>query len=109
MLSLLTGRTYIIIAVVVAGMLYLLSLIDPGGSIAGFFSGVGAQASAAGLPSQMVNFVIFPLEFAFSGEIAGVILGGLLWPLGLVWLLLLVLLVVAGFILPLIGEFNAAL
>jgi len=90
-------------------VLYLLTLLDPGGGIAGFFTNIGAQARGAGLPDQMVNFVIVPLEFVFGGELAGVILGALLWPLGLVWLLLTVLLVVIAFIVPLIGQFTTAL
>jgi len=108
MLSLLTGRTYIIIAVVVGLLLFGLSLIDPGGSVADVFTNLGNDARNAGLAGQIVSFVVFPLEFVFSGELAGIIVGALLWPLAFVWLILVVLMVVISFMLPLLGQFNAA-
>ncbi|MCA9915865.1 MAG: hypothetical protein KC496_21070, partial [Anaerolineae bacterium] len=81
MLSLFTGRSYIIIAIIVGALLYLLSLIDSGHAIAGFFATMGTQAQGAGLPAAAVRFVVAPLEFVFGGEVLGVMLGAVLWPL----------------------------
>ncbi len=107
MLSLLTGRSYIIIAIIVGGLLYLLSLIDTSRAIAGFFTTMGVQAQNAGMPAQVVRFVVAPLEIAFGGELIGVVLGAVLWPLGLIWLLLVVLLLILSFLAPLFSQlFN---
>jgi hypothetical protein len=47
----------------------------------------------------VANFIVRPLIFAIDGPV-GAILGGLLWPMVLAWLILLVLLLIFAIIGP---------
>ncbi len=92
MLGHLNMRTYIAIGVVVGVVVGFLSFVG-GEQIAGFAQEVQNNAIGNGIAPMIANFVTGPIILVFTEPIIGGVLIGILWPLAIVWLVLLLLLI----------------
>lgn len=104
----LNGRAYVVVALFTSAVLVAIAQFDSGGNFAGFFRGIGDNASRAGLSTGIVNIILEPIVLAVSDPIAAVV-AGVLWPLLLLWFVLLVLVLVFAFMSPLINEAMCAI
>lgn len=104
MFALISFRAYIGIGVVVGIIVYLIGLVA-GPQVVNFFTQLEATALVNGVSPFIATMVLGPFIFAFSEPLFGAILAGLLWPLILVWLVLLFLvLIISAFM----GGYNSA-
>jgi hypothetical protein len=101
MLALLNFRNYIIIAFIVAGLLAAIVYFDTGRTLVGYVNNSGNTAAQA-LGQQVTSLVTAPIAWAMS-DYVGAIVAALLWPLGVVWLILFVALFVFSIFAPAIG------
>lgn len=102
MFSLITPRVYVFIALCTAGTLYLIGLLDSSRTIAGFIRAQTAIAARNGLGSAVSGFIGEPIALAFSDPTWAVI-GGIAWPLALLWFVLFCFMLVFAFIAPSLG------
>ena len=93
-----SNRNYLIVGVLIGGLCYLINLFALAG-VMNFLDVQAGAAAAAGLPPGIVNLVIEPMRFAFSG-VVGAVIAGIIWPLLLFWVVLLLILIVLGFFGP---------
>lgn len=103
MLSVITPRIYVVVALITAAIAYFLQLTPIGASLITAVNGVSSTAIQWGMSPALVSIVRDPFAFVLS-EPLGALALGLLWPLGLLWLLLLVLVWIHSFIAPLALE-----
>lgn len=101
-------RAYLVIAFIVAAVIYLLGLVADDNIVA-FLLDIRGDATRAGMASVITNFVIEPLRLIFSGDLPGAIVGGILWPLLAVWGILFVLVAIFSFVGPGMGEAAGAI
>lgn len=92
-------RTYLIIGVIVAVVLYILDLLI-GDAMIGFIENFRVQAISAGMAPVIADTIAQPLKLIFSQDLIGALVAGALWPFAGIWLLLLIVLVVYGAIVP---------
>lgn len=104
MFGLINGRVYVVIAVITSGLLYAIEFFDKNDVTVNWLNSQMTQAAGSGLGRAASGLIAKPLIFAIDGP-AGAILGGLLWPVLLLWMLLLLLLLSFSFIAP--GIFKA--
>jgi len=93
MFALISPRVYIGIGVCVGIVVYLIGLAA-GPDVIRFFTELQQNAIANGVAPVITEIVYGPFIFAFSQSIFGAIAAGLLWPLIIVWLVLLFLLLI---------------
>ena len=91
MFGLISAKVYVVVAIITAGLLYAIDYFDKGEAAVGWLNSQMAQASGTGIGRALSGLVAKPLIYAIDGPI-GAVLGGLLWPLLIVWLLLLIVL-----------------
>lgn len=102
MFSWMTWRTYIVIAIIVAILLFLAGSVDSVsnglvGLVADFRNrAVGSGAFSAGLGDLILNL----WRLAFDGNIFVCLIIGALWPLALLWIILIFIMAVIGLIIP---------
>ena len=108
MFGTMSTRSYIIIAVVCVIVFLLLGLIAKDG-IATFVEQTRVDAIAAGLAPFLADAIAVPVRLAFSGEILPAVIAGLLWPLVLLWVILLLVMLIFAFILPGVGAARGAI
>lgn len=104
MFGLIDAKVYAFISLITAALLAAINFFDQSEVARTFLESQAAQAQGSGLGSAVANFVVRPLIFAMDNP-AGHIIAGLLWPVLVLWLLLLVLLLTFAFIAP--GIFRA--
>jgi hypothetical protein len=104
MFGLIDAKVYAVISVITAALLYAIEFFDKGEAAKTWLQAQMAAASGSGLGSAIAGFIAQPLIFVIDGPI-GAVLGGLLWPVLMVWLILLMLLLAFAFIAP--GIFKA--
>lgn len=92
-MGIISFRMYIAIGVIVGIVVYLIGLVG-GSQVVQFFSQLQSNSLANGVDPAIANLVLGPFIFVFSEPIFGAILTGVLWPLILVWLVLLFLLMI---------------
>lgn len=102
MLALLNFRNYIIIAIVIAALLAAIVYFDTGRTLAGYVNSTGNTAAQA-LGQQVTSLVTSPIAWAMT-DYMGVAVAALLWPLGVIWLILFVALFVFSIFAPMIGQ-----
>lgn len=90
MLGVISFRTYMMIAVVVAGFNSLVVFLDEAGTFGAFFRRIGNSAASYGMPRGVTNLISQPLELAFTDYIWAVG-AGLFWPAQALWLILFVI------------------
>lgn len=88
----LSMRAYIVIGVAVGVIIYLMGLVA-GEPIVQFFTEIRSNALANGISLAIATIIVDPFIFAFSNPL-GAILAGLLWPLIIVWFVLLFLIII---------------
>lgn len=86
-------RTYILIGIVVAALIYLISLVA-GDPILNFFTEIQNRALANGVSSVFVTLIVGPFIFVFANPLPGSIIAGFLWPLIIVWFVLLFMVII---------------
>lgn len=86
-------RAYFGIAIVVAIITYLVALTG-GDSLVQFFTEIQNNALANGVSEPITTIFIGPFLFVFGNPLTGAIVAGLLWPLIIVWLVLLFLIII---------------
>jgi hypothetical protein len=102
--GILNVRSYIVIALGTAGVLYLLNLLA-GPSFLELLNGIERDAVRAGMSSGLADFVVEPLKFIFQPDsFIGPILAGVFWPLGAVWFLLMILLIIFSVLTPALNQ-----
>ncbi len=104
MFAWLNTRTYIIIGVVTGLLLYGMSLLPGvGASLSNIVFGFKQGAEAAGLGGGIPTLIYEPMRLVFTGNLAAIIITGILWPLGLVWIILMFLMMIISILGPGIG------
>ena len=102
-MSSITFKSYIIIAVVTTGVLYLLGIVA-GPALTNFFEQMRAQAVAVGLSPNIGSLIVEPMKFAINTEtIVGPLIMGLMWPVGAVLLFFFLAMVVYSVLSPGLG------
>ena len=86
-------RAYIGIGIVVGIIVYLISLVA-GDAILQFFTEIQNRALANGVAGPIVTLIVGPFIFVFSNPFPGAIIAGLLWPLIIVWFVLLFMIII---------------
>jgi protein-S-isoprenylcysteine O-methyltransferase Ste14 len=86
-------RVYIAVGVVVGIIVYLVGLLA-GSSLAQFFIEIQNNALANGISPAIVTLIVGPFIFALSNPAIGGIIAGFVWPLIIVWLVLLFLIII---------------
>ena len=104
MFGLIDAKVYAVLSLITAAILYAIEYFDKGEVAKTWLQAQMGAASGSGLGSAIAGFIAQPLIFVIDGPL-GAVLGGLLWPLVLVWLILLMLLLAFAFIAP--GIFKA--
>jgi hypothetical protein len=104
MLGVIDTKVYVVIGLITAALLLAVNYFDKGEVAVGWLQQQELAASGSGLGRAVAGLIARPLMFALDNP-AGAILGGLLWPVLLLWLVLLVLLLAFAFIAP--GIFKA--
>ena len=104
MLGLINARVYAVIGLLTAAILYAIEYFDKNEVAVTWLRDQEIAASGSGLGRAIAGLIARPLIYAIDGPI-GAFLGGLLWPVLLVWLILLVVLLAFAFIAP--GIFKA--
>ena len=85
-------RTYLLIGLLVGVVVGFLALVG-GEQIVGFAQEIQNNALASQISPTIVNFVTGPIILVFSNPIVGGVIVGILWPLVIVWMILLLLLI----------------
>lgn len=100
----LNTRSYIVIAVVVALLLYGMSLLPSlGASLNTLIFNFKIGAEASGLSGGVTNFIYEPMRLVFEGNLVACIMAGLLWPLALLWIILAFLMMIISVLGPGVG------
>lgn len=99
MFGLMSMRIYLVIGGVVSVLFYGLSLIA-GQAIRGFIEQTRLEALRAGLAPFITDAVAEPMRLVFSGDLIPAIVGGMMWPIVLLWILLLLIMLIFAFIAP---------
>jgi hypothetical protein len=102
MFSLISPRVYVFIAICTAATLYVIGLLDSGGTIAAFIRSQELIAARSGLGAAIASFVGEPLALAFSDPLWAII-AGIAWPAGVIWFVLFCAMMVFAFIAPSMG------
>ncbi len=97
-------KTYILIGVVVGAIIYLIALVA-GPSAIQFFTQIESNALISGVSPAITTLIVGPFLFAFSQPIAGALIAAFLWPLIIVWFVLLFLLLILS---AFSGGYNSA-
>lgn len=93
MFGIISFRAYIGVGIVVGIIIYLIGLVG-GSQVVQFFTQIESNALANGVSSAITTIILGPFIFTFSEPLFGAIIAGFLWPLILVWLVLLFLLII---------------
>ncbi|MDQ7027402.1 MAG: hypothetical protein Q9P44_17800 [Anaerolineae bacterium] len=104
MFGLISGKVYVFIALITSALLYAVEFFDKNEVVVNWLNEQMTRASGSGLGRAASGFIAKPLIFAIDDPV-GAVLGGLLWPFLILWLLFLVLLLTFSFIAP--GIFKA--
>jgi len=104
MFGLIDGKVYAFLSLITTAILYAIDSFDKQEVVRTFLVQQAYYAQGSGLGHAAANLIVQPLIFAVDNPF-GAILGGLLWPLLVVWLLLLLLLLGFAIIAP--GVFRA--
>jgi hypothetical protein len=86
--GLISGRVYIIIALVMFAVLFSMQFFGAGDGVVSFLTQVKGTAANAGLGPIMANFIIGPVIWSFDTYIYGPLIAALAWPIAIVWLFL---------------------
>lgn len=86
-------RAYIGIGIVVAIIIYLIALVA-GDQIVRFFVEIEGRALGSGVGAPFVTMIVGPFIFVFSEPLIGAAIAGLLWPLIIVWFVLLFMIII---------------
>ena len=103
MFGLITPKVYAFVALCTSAMLYGINWLDRNEALVGFLNKQVTRASTSGLGSAIAKLIVKPMIFAVDTP-AGAVVGGLLWPMALLWLLLFVLLMMFSFLAPAMGK-----
>ncbi|QPC82529.1 hypothetical protein G4Y79_23050 [Phototrophicus methaneseepsis] len=99
---------YLLIAVGVFAFFLLFGILA-GDGVINLVSDMRTQAVSAGtLPVVVADVIVEPIIFALQGEIVNSAIVGLLWPLAVIWLLLLAILLIFAYVLPGLGIARGA-
>jgi len=86
-------RTYLGIGIVVGIIIYLISLVA-GDPILNFFTEIQNTALANGVAPVFVTLIVGPFIFVFTNPLPGAAIAGLLWPLIIIWFVLLFMVII---------------
>ena len=86
-------KAYLAIGAVVGIIIYLIALVA-GDSVVQFFTEIQNRALSNGVSGPIVTIIVGPFIFAFSNPIPGAIIAGILWPLIIVWFVLLFMIII---------------
>jgi hypothetical protein len=104
MFTWLNTRSYIVIAVVVALLLYAMSLVPSiGASLNTLIFNFKLGAEASGLGGGITDLIYEPMRLVFEGNLAACIMAGVLWPLSLLWIILAFLMMIISVLGPGVG------
>lgn len=90
MIGIVNFRTYLFIGVGIGFACYVLGMVA-GPMLNAQLTNVRWGAVNAGLAPVLADLITQPFIFAFSGDLVGAVVAGVLWPLAVVWIVLLVL------------------
>lgn len=99
--SFITPKVYFIVALIIGGILYGIQQFDRDEWLGNFITEQANQADRV-VADSIVAMIKVPMVWAVTDPI-GAIMVGLFWPLGFLWLLLYVLMVIFGMIAPALG------
>ncbi len=95
-------RNYIVIAICVALGFYVFGLLA-GQNLTQLFLSFKLQAEAAGMSPTLTQLIFEPVRIALEANIIVCVLVGVVWPLALLWLLLMFLMVIYAVLVPGLG------
>ena len=104
MFGLIDAKAYAVIGLITSALLAAINFFDKNEVAVNWLQAQQAAASGSGLGEAISGLIAVPLIFAIDNPI-GIFLGGLLWPVLLLWLILLMVLLAFAFIAP--GIFKA--
>jgi hypothetical protein len=100
---------YLLISAGVFAFFLIFGLIAGEGVISIISDMRNAAVGAGGLPAGIADLIVQPIVFALQGDIINAAIVGLLWPLTMVWLLLIVILLFFAYIIPGAGTARGTL
>jgi hypothetical protein len=99
-MGVISGRVYLIIAIAIFAMLLAVQLLGGSAGMVDFLNTVKINAANAGLGATVADFVLVPIIWVFETQYYGPAVGGLLWPIAVVWLFLFVIVWIFSLIAP---------
>lgn len=99
MFGIIDTKVYLVLSFITTIMLYTIDMFDKNEVVKTFLLDQGNQAQMAGLASSAANLIVRPLIYAIDNPI-GAVVGGILWPILFIWILLLVVLMTFVVIAP---------
>ncbi|MCS6836864.1 MAG: hypothetical protein NZ750_12720 [Anaerolineae bacterium] len=92
-------RQYLVVALVTGSIFYVLGLLG-GPGLRSFILQFEAAAVRGGVSQGLVDLITEPMIQALSGSILASAIAGLLWPVTLLWVVLLFVLIVFAILGP---------
>ena len=99
MFGIINTKVYMFLTLITTALLYAIDFFDKQEVVKTFLLAQGSTAQAAGFYRAGANLIVRPIVYAIDNPI-GAILGGILWPVLFVWILLLVVLMTFAVIAP---------
>lgn len=97
MFGYLSFKRYVLFGIGAGFFFYLFGLVA-GNIVAAQFEEIRRLVVGTGIPPALGQIVLDPVIWVFSGDIFAAVMGGILWPLVLFWLILVVALLALGII-----------
>lgn len=102
MFAWINARNYIVIAICVALGFYVFGLLA-GQNLTQLFLNFKVQAEAAGMSPTLTQLIFEPVRIALEANIIACIIVGAVWPLALLWLILMFLMFIYAVLVPGLG------
>ena len=99
MFGVIDTKVYLFLTIITTAILYAVEVLDKNELVRDFLLQQSLNAQLAGLPKALANFVVIPLIFTIDNPI-GAIVGGLVWPVVLFWVISLVVIMAYSVLLP---------
>jgi hypothetical protein len=99
MFGIINTRVYMFFTLITTIVLHMMNVFDKNEVLTSWLLHQSIRAQAAGMGAAVANLVVRPLAYAVDSPI-GAVVGGILWPVLFVWLILLVVLMAFTIIVP---------
>ena len=99
MFGIINTRIYMFFTLVTSFALYAIDVLDKNEVIKEWLLYQSVRAQAAGMGTAIANLIVRPLAYAVDNPI-GAVVGGILWPMLFLWLILLIVLMAYTVLVP---------